>query len=170
MTSLESTGSEVFLSGIERIGLAQNRVPDLADVNRRLAAITGWAAVGVAGFIPAVQFFCCLARRRFPTTLGARPRARSSTADTTRAGRSPPQTMARQRREAALGAPPPARDGRDASAQVPAGRVRTRRGSRQAAIKWPADTVAASCCRPLLAPQSVEKLLSTYFAAKMRLR
>ncbi|MGQ0714777.1 MAG: phenylalanine 4-monooxygenase [Gemmatimonadaceae bacterium] len=75
MTSLETTGSEVFLSGIERIGLAPDRVPDLADVNRRLEALTGWAAVGVAGFIPAAQFFRCLARRRFPTTLSVRPRA-----------------------------------------------------------------------------------------------
>jgi phenylalanine-4-hydroxylase len=75
MTSLVKTGSEVFLSGIDRIGLAPNRVPDLEDVNRRLAAMTGWAAVGVGGFIPAAQFFRCLAHRRFPTTLSVRPRA-----------------------------------------------------------------------------------------------
>ena len=57
------------------IGLAPDRVPELADVNRRLAARTGWAAVGVGGFIPAAQFFRCLSRRRFPTTLAVRPRA-----------------------------------------------------------------------------------------------
>jgi phenylalanine-4-hydroxylase len=44
-------------------------------VNRRLAASTGWAAVGVGGFIPAAQFFRCLGQRRFPTTLKVRPRA-----------------------------------------------------------------------------------------------
>jgi len=75
MATLRDTGSEVFLSGIERIGLASDRVPDLADVNRRLGARTGWAAVGVGGFIPAAQFFRCLARRRFPTTLTVRPRS-----------------------------------------------------------------------------------------------
>jgi phenylalanine-4-hydroxylase len=75
METLRTTGSEVFLQGIERIGLAPDRVPDLADVNRRLAARTGWAAVGVRGFIPAAEFFRCLSQRRFPTTLIVRPRA-----------------------------------------------------------------------------------------------
>lgn len=74
MDRLQSTASTVFLEGAERIGLAADRVPDLADVNRRLAASTGWAAVGVGGFIPAHQFFRFLSRRRFPTTLPVRPR------------------------------------------------------------------------------------------------
>ncbi len=73
--ALERTASRVFLEGMGRIGLAADRVPDLADVNRRLDASTGWSAVGVDGFIPAAQFFRCLSRRRFPTTLGVRPRA-----------------------------------------------------------------------------------------------
>lgn len=75
MASLVDTGSAVFLRGAERIGLRPDRVPELADVNRRLDALTGWAAVGVGGFLPAEQFFRCLAARRFPTTLGVRPRA-----------------------------------------------------------------------------------------------
>ena len=73
--ALRETASDVFLRGLERIGLAPDRVPELADVNRRLAARTGWRAVGVTGFIPAAQFFACLARRHFPTTLAVRPRA-----------------------------------------------------------------------------------------------
>src|SRR5205809_5244007 len=60
MATLRDTGSSVFLSGIERIGLAPDRVPTLTDVNRRLAARTGWSAAGVGGFIPAAQFFPCL--------------------------------------------------------------------------------------------------------------
>jgi phenylalanine-4-hydroxylase len=75
MATLDTTGSSVFLQGIERIGLAPDRVPDLADVNQRLGARTGWNAVGVHGFIPAGQFFYCLGSRRFPTTLTVRPRA-----------------------------------------------------------------------------------------------
>jgi phenylalanine-4-hydroxylase len=75
MHTLVHTGSEVFLSGIERIGLQNDRVPRLAEVNAKLGAATGWNAVGVHGFIPAEQFFRCLARRRFPTTLIVRPRA-----------------------------------------------------------------------------------------------
>jgi phenylalanine-4-hydroxylase len=75
MATLLETGSDVFLTGIERIGLDPRRVPDLADVNARLSRRTGWAALGVRGFIPAEQFFRCLSQRRFPTTLVVRPRA-----------------------------------------------------------------------------------------------
>ena len=74
MTTLRDTGSVVFLEGIDRIGLSPERVPDLAEVNRRLRARTGWAAAPVAGFIPADKFFRCLAARRFPTTITVRPR------------------------------------------------------------------------------------------------
>ena len=75
MATLEETGSHVFLRGAEAIGLGPDRVPDLADVNARLVARTGWSAVPVDGFIPAPQFFACLAARRFPTTIIVRPRA-----------------------------------------------------------------------------------------------
>lgn len=74
MRTLVGTGSRVFLDGAERIGLGPDRVPELADVNRRLAARTGWAAVGVKGFLPAREFFACLSQRCFPTTLTVRPR------------------------------------------------------------------------------------------------
>jgi phenylalanine-4-hydroxylase len=74
MESLATTASRVFLDGAATIGLSPDRVPVLADVNRRLDARTGWNAVGVSGFIPAASFFHCLAVRRFPTTLIVRPR------------------------------------------------------------------------------------------------
>ncbi len=74
MAALRETGSRVFLSGAAAIGLHPDRVPDLADVNARLAARTGWSAIPVAGFIPAQQFFACLAARRSPTTIIVRPR------------------------------------------------------------------------------------------------
>ena len=76
MADLEETGSRVFLEGAEAIGLEPDRVPELADVNRRLAAMTGWAAVPVTGFIEAKQFFRCLAARRFPTTVIVRSKER----------------------------------------------------------------------------------------------
>jgi phenylalanine-4-hydroxylase len=75
MQTLRDTGSIVFLEGSDRIGLSPRQVPDLADVNRRLGSRTGWAAVPVGGFIPAAEFFRCLASRRFPTTIIVRPRA-----------------------------------------------------------------------------------------------
>jgi len=75
METLRHTGSRLFLEGVQRIGLRPDGVPDLADVNARLAARTGWAAVPVTGFLPAREFFQCLAQRRFPTTVTVRPRS-----------------------------------------------------------------------------------------------
>lgn len=74
MRELERTGSRVFLEGARAIGLSPDRVPDLAEVNARLAARTGWRAVPVSGYIPARTFFECLAERRFPTTISVRSR------------------------------------------------------------------------------------------------
>ncbi len=73
METLRSTGSMVFLRGIDAIGLSEDRVPDLARVNQRLSGLTGWAAVPVGGFLPAPEFFEQLALRRFPTTIAIRP-------------------------------------------------------------------------------------------------
>lgn len=75
MAALKGTGSQLFLEGAKRIGLQPDRVPDLADINRRLSAWTGWMAVPVSGFLPAREFFECLGARRFPTTVKVRPRA-----------------------------------------------------------------------------------------------
>lgn len=36
--------------------------------------MTGWEAVPVGGFLPAREFFRCLARRKLPTTVTIRPR------------------------------------------------------------------------------------------------
>ncbi len=73
MLSLTGTASRVFLEGMRTIGLEPDSVPNLAIVNRRLAKLTGWAAVPVKGFLPAREFFACLAERRFPTTVTIRP-------------------------------------------------------------------------------------------------
>lgn len=72
MAALAMTASERFLRGVAAIGLAPDRVPDLDEVNRRLGALTGWAAVPVTGFLPPRDFFACLAARRFPTTVTVR--------------------------------------------------------------------------------------------------
>ncbi len=74
MRELESTASNVFLQGAELIGLSENTIPDLLEVNRRLDARTGWNAVPVGGFLPAKEFFASLSRRRFPTTVTIRSR------------------------------------------------------------------------------------------------
>jgi len=72
MTALARTASRAFLDGARAIGLHAGTIPNLADVNARLGALTGWAAVPVSGFLPARDFFRCLAIRRFPTTISIR--------------------------------------------------------------------------------------------------
>ncbi|HMI57277.1 MAG TPA: hypothetical protein VK511_04475, partial [Gemmatimonadaceae bacterium] len=54
MDALKETGSAIYLSGAKLIGLEPDKLPNLAEVNTRLAARTGWAAVGVGGFMPPV--------------------------------------------------------------------------------------------------------------------
>ena len=72
METLRATASTAFLHGSAATGLTPEFVPDLREVNRRLMRRTGWAAVPVTGFLPASQFFACLAARRFPTTVTIR--------------------------------------------------------------------------------------------------
>ncbi len=74
MEPLEKNGSRLFLDGARIIGLVEDEVPNLEKVNEILMARTGWSAVPVTGFIPAREFFLCLAQRRFPTTVIVRPR------------------------------------------------------------------------------------------------
>jgi phenylalanine-4-hydroxylase len=73
MATLRRTASRLFLEGVEAIGLREDRVPDLDEVNHRLAPRTGWRAIPVGGFLPAGEFFAALARREFPTTITVRP-------------------------------------------------------------------------------------------------
>lgn len=73
MGELKENGSRVFLNGAKAIGLRQDAVPNLDEVNANLDLRTGWNAVPVTGFIPAREFFGCLAQRRFPTTITIRP-------------------------------------------------------------------------------------------------
>jgi len=74
MKTLGENGSHLFLDGADIIGLEEHEVPNLDQVNAVLEARTGWNAVPVTGFLPAREFFLCLANRRFPTTITVRPK------------------------------------------------------------------------------------------------
>ncbi|HEX7705768.1 MAG TPA: phenylalanine 4-monooxygenase [Thermoanaerobaculia bacterium] len=76
MRDLPLQASHAWLRGADSIGLSADQLPDLAQMNRRLAALTGWEAVAVTGYLPADAFFTMLAQRRFPTTIGIRPMSR----------------------------------------------------------------------------------------------
>jgi phenylalanine-4-hydroxylase len=71
MPGVEASACKAFLDGVRLIGL-DDRIPDISMINSRLAPLTGWAAVPVDGYLPATEFFLCLSRRRFPTTITIR--------------------------------------------------------------------------------------------------
>ena len=56
-----------YLDGVEALGLI-DRIPDFAEVSKKLRKLTGWEIVAVPGLIPAAPFFDHLANRRFPVT------------------------------------------------------------------------------------------------------
>jgi len=69
----ERYANDHFLRGIEALELPADRVPRLADINRRLEPLTGFQAKPVSGYVPGFLFFDCLRRREFPTTITIRP-------------------------------------------------------------------------------------------------
>jgi phenylalanine-4-hydroxylase len=69
----ERYANDHFLRGIEALRLPADRVPRLADINRRLEPLTGFQAKPVSGYVPGFIFFDCLRRREFPTTITIRP-------------------------------------------------------------------------------------------------
>lgn len=57
---------ELFSRGIDTLGLSSSRIPDLDEVNRRLAKLTGFRGVPVEGFEEPESFYEMLSRREFP--------------------------------------------------------------------------------------------------------
>ena len=61
------------LEAISALELSQSGIPDFAVLSERLASLTGWRVVAVAGLIPDDAFFEHLANRRFPAGAFIRP-------------------------------------------------------------------------------------------------
>lgn len=61
-----------FLDGLATLSFDAAQVPRLEDVNGFMAPRTGFRAKAVSGFVPAFDFFDCLSRREFPTTITIR--------------------------------------------------------------------------------------------------
>jgi phenylalanine-4-hydroxylase len=55
-----------FYAGLEALSLGGRGVPDLANINPKLKALTGWEVVMVPHLVPDLVFFEHLANRRFP--------------------------------------------------------------------------------------------------------
>lgn len=74
MPQLRDHACREYLDGFVQIGLREDSIPDLDEVNRRLDPLTGWNATPVSGFLPPDAFFEMLAARKFPTTTWLRSR------------------------------------------------------------------------------------------------
>jgi phenylalanine-4-hydroxylase len=74
MPQLTEHACAEYLDGFDQIGLREDTIPNLAEVNKRLGPRTGWNATPVSGFLPPDAFFEMLAARQFPTTTWLRSR------------------------------------------------------------------------------------------------
>jgi phenylalanine-4-hydroxylase len=73
MDELVTQGCQAYLDGARLIRLPGDHLPDLAELNSFLTPLTGWRVRAVPGYIPARDFFACLSRRDFPSTISIRP-------------------------------------------------------------------------------------------------
>jgi phenylalanine-4-hydroxylase len=63
-----------YLDGVAKLGLTPTRVPQVVDIDARLAALTGAGVEGVPAIIPPARFFDLLSRRKFPVATFLRRR------------------------------------------------------------------------------------------------
>jgi phenylalanine-4-hydroxylase len=74
LPNVQKHAAREYLEGFLVIGLQADRLPNLAEITKRLGPRTGWSSTPVSGFLPAPAFFEMLANRLFPTTTWLRSR------------------------------------------------------------------------------------------------
>jgi phenylalanine-4-hydroxylase len=63
---LPGRACDEFLSGMTRLEIGRDAIPNFETLSERLWALTGWRVVAVPGLVPDDIFFDHLANRRFP--------------------------------------------------------------------------------------------------------
>ena len=66
MTLLEGKACDEYFDGVARLGLSADRVPQLGDIDRRLATAIGFGVEGVPALIAPSRFFQLLSEGKFP--------------------------------------------------------------------------------------------------------
>ncbi|TNE57102.1 MAG: phenylalanine 4-monooxygenase [Alphaproteobacteria bacterium] len=66
MKLLPGRAVDEFLHGVDVLGMSSAQIPDFADLNDKLAGLTGWQVVAVPDLVPDEVFFEHLANKRFP--------------------------------------------------------------------------------------------------------
>jgi phenylalanine-4-hydroxylase len=64
----ERLASSLYLEGKQRLGLPEDRIPQLVEVNELLAPLTGFRYVPAAGLVPLLEFYGSLADGIFHST------------------------------------------------------------------------------------------------------
>jgi phenylalanine-4-hydroxylase len=72
---IEKYAAPEVLQGMAALGATGEQIPDFAETNRRLQALTGWQIVAVPGLIPEQDFYGHLANKRFPVSVWIRNRS-----------------------------------------------------------------------------------------------
>jgi phenylalanine-4-hydroxylase len=65
---IKNRACEEFTQGLEILNFPQDRIPQIPELNEKLAAATGWGVHPVAALIQPKEFFTLLANKRFPAT------------------------------------------------------------------------------------------------------
>lgn len=65
---LQGRAVQVFIDGIDFLGISPTGIPKFTQLNEKLSKSTGWEIVPVPGLVPDELFFDLLANRKFPST------------------------------------------------------------------------------------------------------
>ena len=63
---VEPRACQDFLDGLDALNMPRDRIPQCADINKRLNQLTGWSVEPVAALISQTKFFTMLAEKKFP--------------------------------------------------------------------------------------------------------
>lgn len=74
MRMIQNRACDEFITGVARLNLPSDHVPQLPEINAVLKSATGWAVQSVDALIPVEEFFDLLSRKHFPAATFIRKR------------------------------------------------------------------------------------------------
>ncbi|MEH6470601.1 MAG: phenylalanine 4-monooxygenase [Halopseudomonas sp.] len=66
LATLPNRACDAYLDGLQQLALPEDRIPQLAEINRVLEQRSGWQVAAVPALISFDHFFALLAKRQFP--------------------------------------------------------------------------------------------------------
>lgn len=71
---IKNRACDEFITGVEKLDMPHDRVPQCDEISKRLQHFTGWSVVPVAALIPIEEFFTLLSEKKFPAASFIRTR------------------------------------------------------------------------------------------------